>query len=88
MQWTTGTPAARAAASRRAVAGTTPTLSTSCGQLGKARQVAHHAALELHGEHGRPSAAHEIGEVDGHGGESVAVRPWAPSEPTMALAHR
>ena len=73
VQWTTGTPAARAASSRRAVLATTPDLVRRRGQLREARQVPHHAALDLHGEHGGLAAADEIGERDGHVSASRAA---------------
>ncbi len=66
VQCTTGTPAARAAASRRAVLAITPASRRGRGELGEARQVAHHAPLDLHGEHGGPAPADELGERDGH----------------------
>ena len=82
VQWTTGTPAARAAASRRAVLAMTPTSLGGGGELGEARQVAHHAPLDLHGEHGGPAATDELGERDGHA-QCITVRRGAGVNPPV-----
>ena len=66
VQCTTGTPAAARCVEQARRVGDHADVARRRGQLGEARQVAHHAPLQLHGEHGRPTAADELGQRDGH----------------------